>query len=143
VRHDQTANRGKGLVFGSPSLVVNTNQGNGSSPPQTLEPFCLERRDDGRVGLRIPARLRFIESLLAIVPEWAGLTLRSNRNSFRQIMIKQQKTQPLPWSDEEKEQLRTLVLQGKSPLAVAHALGRTILSVRKIASQLKLPLRKV
>jgi len=80
---------------------------------------------------------------IAIVPEWAGLTLRSNRNSFRQIMIKQQKTQPLPWSDEEKEQLRTLVLQGKSPLAVAHALGRTILSVRKIASQLKLPLRKV
>jgi hypothetical protein len=57
--------------------------------------------------------------------------------------MKLQKTQPLPWSDEEKERLRILVLQGKSPHAVARYLGRTTLSVRKIASQLKLPLREV
>jgi hypothetical protein len=37
---------GHGLIMGSSSLVVNTNQGNGSSPPQTaLEYAEMEARD--------------------------------------------------------------------------------------------------
>jgi hypothetical protein len=57
--------------------------------------------------------------------------------------MKLPKGQPPPWSDEEKERLRTLILEGKSPEATAKFLGRTTSAVRKIASQLKLPLRRV
>ena len=43
---------GNGLILGSPSLVVSTSQGNGSGPPQTLEPFCFRaHRDDGKRGI--------------------------------------------------------------------------------------------
>lgn len=48
-----------------------------------------------------------------------------------------------PWSNEEIDQLRSLILEGKSVHAVSRHLGRTPQAIRKIASRLKLPLRIV
>ena len=46
------------------------------------------------------------------------------------------------WTLEEKERMRELIQKGQSLEKVATALGRTPQAVRKIASQLRLPLRK-
>jgi len=46
------------------------------------------------------------------------------------------------WKPEEKERLRELIQKGQSLEQVATALDRTPQAVRKIASQLRLPLRK-
>jgi hypothetical protein len=48
-----------------------------------------------------------------------------------------------PWSHHEIEQVRFLILEGKSLHAVSRRLGRTPQAVRKIVSRLKLPLRLV
>ena len=47
------------------------------------------------------------------------------------------------WTPEEKERMRELIQKGQSLQKVATALGRTPQAVRKIASQLRLPLRKI
>lgn len=56
------------------------------------------------------------------------------------LQTNKQKLAP-PWSHHEIEQVRLLILEGKSLHAVSRRLGRTPQAVRKIASRLKLPLR--
>jgi DNA-binding NarL/FixJ family response regulator len=48
-----------------------------------------------------------------------------------------------PWTAEEENKLRELILRGKSVEAIAKSLNRTPLAVRHRASRLRLPLRKV
>jgi hypothetical protein len=48
-----------------------------------------------------------------------------------------------PWTPEEEDKLRELILRGKSVEAIAKLLNRTPLAVRRRASMLRLPLRKV
>jgi hypothetical protein len=48
-----------------------------------------------------------------------------------------------PWTPEEENKLRELILGAKSVEAVAKLLNRTPLAVRRRASKLRLPLRKV
>jgi hypothetical protein len=52
-------------------------------------------------------------------------------------------TPNLPWTPDEEKRLRELILSAKSVEATAQLLGRTPLAVRRRASKLKLPLRKV
>jgi hypothetical protein len=47
------------------------------------------------------------------------------------------------WTSEEKNRVRELIQKGQALEQVAAAVGRTPLAVRKIASQLRLPLRKL
>jgi hypothetical protein len=58
------------------------------------------------------------------------------------LQTNKQKLAP-PWSHHEIEQVRLLILEGKSLHAVSRRLGRTPQAVRKIASRLKLPLRSL
>ena len=46
-----------------------------------------------------------------------------------------------PWTQEEEDKLRELILNAKSVEAIARLLNRTPLAVRKRASKLRLPLR--
>jgi hypothetical protein len=48
-----------------------------------------------------------------------------------------------PWTPTEDEELRALILGAKSVEAIAKKLNRTPLAVRRRASMLKLPLRKI
>jgi hypothetical protein len=48
-----------------------------------------------------------------------------------------------PWTPEEENKLRDLILGAKSVEAIARLLNRTPLAVRRRASRLRLPLRKV
>jgi hypothetical protein len=48
-----------------------------------------------------------------------------------------------PWTPEEENKLRELILGAKSVEAVAKLLNRTPLAVRRRASMLKLPLKKI
>jgi DNA-binding NarL/FixJ family response regulator len=48
-----------------------------------------------------------------------------------------------PWTPEEENKLRELILRGKSVEAIAKLLNRTPLAVRQRASRLRLPLRRV
>ena len=50
---------------------------------------------------------------------------------------------PKPWTRKEEEELRALILRGKSVEAIAMKLGRTPPSIRNKAYKLKLPLKKV
>jgi hypothetical protein len=47
-----------------------------------------------------------------------------------------------PWTPEEENKLRELILRGKSVEAIAKLLNRTPLAVRQRASGLRLPLRR-
>lgn len=58
------------------------------------------------------------------------------------LQTNKQKLAP-PWSHHEIEQVRLLILEGKSLYAVSRRLGRTPQAVRKMASRLKLPLRSL
>jgi hypothetical protein len=49
----------------------------------------------------------------------------------------------MPWTPEEENKLRELILGGKSVEAIATLLNRTPLAVRHRASRLKLPLRRI
>jgi hypothetical protein len=48
-----------------------------------------------------------------------------------------------PWTPEEENKLRELILGAKSVEAIAKLLNRTPLAVRRRASRLKLPLKKI
>jgi hypothetical protein len=48
-----------------------------------------------------------------------------------------------PWTPEEEEELRTLILGAQSVEAIARKLGRTPKAIRRRAGTLKLPLRQV
>ena len=48
-----------------------------------------------------------------------------------------------PWTPEEENKLRELILSAKSVEAIAKLLNRTPLAVRRRASMLRLPLRKI
>ena len=48
-----------------------------------------------------------------------------------------------PWTREEEEQLRALILSGKSKEAIAKKLNRTPTEIRTRASKLKLPLKSL
>jgi Myb-like DNA-binding domain len=48
-----------------------------------------------------------------------------------------------PWTLEEENKLRELILGGKSVEAIAELLNRTPLAVRHRASKLRLPLRRI
>jgi hypothetical protein len=48
-----------------------------------------------------------------------------------------------PWTPEEENKLRELILGAKSVEAIAKLLNRTPSAVRRRASMLRLPLRKV
>jgi hypothetical protein len=48
-----------------------------------------------------------------------------------------------PWTPKEDEELRALILSAKSVEAIAQKLGRTPLAIRRRASMLKLPLKKI
>jgi hypothetical protein len=48
-----------------------------------------------------------------------------------------------PWTPEEENKLRELILGGKSVEAIARLLNRTPLAIRHRASRLKLPLRRI
>jgi hypothetical protein len=48
-----------------------------------------------------------------------------------------------PWTPEEENKLRELILGAKSVEVIAKLLNRTPLAVRHCASRLRLPLRKV
>ena len=48
-----------------------------------------------------------------------------------------------PWTPEEENKLRELILGAKSVEVIAKLLNRTSLAVRHRASRLRLPLRKV
>jgi hypothetical protein len=48
-----------------------------------------------------------------------------------------------PWTPEEENKLRDLILGAKSVEAIARLLNRMPLAVRRRASRLRLPLRKV
>ena len=48
---------------------------------------------------------------------------------------------PKPWTRKEEEELRALILSGKSVEAIAMKLGRTPPSIRKKAHKLKLLLK--
>jgi hypothetical protein len=50
---------------------------------------------------------------------------------------------PKPWTRKEEEELRALILSGKSVEAIAMKLGRTPLSIRNKAHKLKLLLKRV
>jgi hypothetical protein len=49
----------------------------------------------------------------------------------------------MPWTREEEEQLRALILSGKSKEAVAKKLNRTPTAIRTKAGKLKLLLKRV
>ena len=49
---------------------------------------------------------------------------------------------PKPWTRKEEEELRALILSGKSVEAIAMKLGRTPLSIRNKAHKLKLLLKR-
>jgi hypothetical protein len=48
-----------------------------------------------------------------------------------------------PWTSEENEELRALILNAKSVEAIAKKLNRTPSAIRRRASMLKLPLKKI
>jgi hypothetical protein len=48
-----------------------------------------------------------------------------------------------PWTPEQEGKLRALILSGNSVEAVAKKIDRTPLAVRRRASMLKLPLKKI
>jgi hypothetical protein len=48
-----------------------------------------------------------------------------------------------PWTPEEENKLRELIVGAKSVEAIAKLLNRTPLAVRRRASMLRLPLRKI
>jgi hypothetical protein len=48
-----------------------------------------------------------------------------------------------PWTPEEENKLRELIIGAKSVEAIAKLLNRTPLAVRRRASMLRLPLRKI
>jgi hypothetical protein len=48
-----------------------------------------------------------------------------------------------PWPPKEDEELRALILNAKSVEAIAKKLNRTPLAIRRGASMLKLPLKKI
>jgi hypothetical protein len=47
------------------------------------------------------------------------------------------------WTPKEEEELRALILGAKSVEAIAKKLSRTSLAIRRRASKLRLPLKKV
>jgi hypothetical protein len=49
----------------------------------------------------------------------------------------------MPWTREEEEQFRALILRGKSKEAIAKKLNRTPTAIQTRAGKLKLPLKKV
>jgi DNA-binding NarL/FixJ family response regulator len=49
----------------------------------------------------------------------------------------------MPWTREEEEELRTLILSGKSLEAIAKKLNRTLRAIQTRAYKLNLPLKKV
>jgi hypothetical protein len=48
-----------------------------------------------------------------------------------------------PWTPEEEEKLRALIVANGEVEAIARQLGRTPLAIRRRASKLKLPLRVI
>ncbi len=48
-----------------------------------------------------------------------------------------------PWTTEDEGRLRQLILAGKSVEAISRMIERTPLAIRKKASKLKLPLRRI
>lgn len=48
-----------------------------------------------------------------------------------------------PWTSEEEEELRALILSAKSVETIARKLDRTPKAIRRRASVLRLPLRQV
>jgi hypothetical protein len=48
-----------------------------------------------------------------------------------------------PWTPDETERVRNLILSGKSIEAISRVVGRTPSAIRKTASKLRLPLRKI
>ena len=49
---------------------------------------------------------------------------------------------PKLWTREEEEELRALILSGKSPEAIAVRFNRTPKAIRNKANKLNLPLKK-
>ncbi len=48
-----------------------------------------------------------------------------------------------PWTADDESRLRQLILAGKSVEAISRMIARTPLAIRKKASKLKLPLRRI
>jgi hypothetical protein len=48
-----------------------------------------------------------------------------------------------PWTSDDESRLRQLILSGKSVPAISRIIDRTPLAIRKKASKLKLPLRRI
>jgi IS30 family transposase len=53
------------------------------------------------------------------------------------------KTLQKPWTREEEDELRALILRAKSVEAIAKKLNRTPSAIRNKARQLKIPLKRV
>jgi hypothetical protein len=61
----------------------------------------------------------------------------------RQQLPDQKKQQFKPWSIEDDDRLRILILDARSIEAIARVIGRTPSAIRKRASKMKLPLQKM
>ena len=65
-----------------------------------------------------------------------------SRHSFAEGEVKMRNA-PKPWTRKEEEELRALILSGKSVKAIAMKLGRTPPSIQNKAKKLRLLLKRV
>jgi DNA-binding NarL/FixJ family response regulator len=80
--------------------------------------------------------------LAATAVTWWLAERATNTSSSAEGELKMRHTRML-WTREEEEELRALILSGKSEEAIAKKLNRTLRAIQTRANKLKLPLKKV